>query len=61
MGRFKARSLILMFGLLKGPCYIGSTENPRAVESTRPTVTDWIGVSVCLLGMSIIMLGARQA
>lgn len=32
-----------------------------AVESTRPTVTDWIGVSVCLLGMSIIMLGARQA
>ena len=32
-----------------------------AVDSVRPTVTDWIGVSVCLLGMGIIMFGARQA
>lgn len=32
-----------------------------AVDAVRPSVTDWIGVGVCLLGMSIIMLGARQA
>jgi small multidrug resistance family-3 protein len=32
-----------------------------AVDSVRPTVTDWIGVGLCLLGMSIIMLGPRQA
>lgn len=32
-----------------------------AVDAVRPSVTDWVGVSVCLLGMSIIMLGARQA
>lgn len=32
-----------------------------AVDAIRPSVTDWIGVGVCLLGMSIIMLGARQA
>ncbi len=31
-----------------------------AVDAIRPTVTDWIGVGVCLLGMTIIMLGARQ-
>lgn len=31
-----------------------------AVDAIRPTVTDWIGVGVCLLGMAIIMLGARQ-
>ena len=32
-----------------------------AVDSVRPTVTDWIGVGLCLLGMSVIMLGARPA
>ena len=32
-----------------------------AVDSVRPTVTDWVGVGVCLLGMSIIMFGARPA
>lgn len=32
-----------------------------AVDAVRPSVTDWVGVGVCLLGMSIIMLGARQA
>lgn len=32
-----------------------------AVDSVRPTVTDWIGACVCLLGMGIILLGARQA
>ncbi|MGY0560885.1 YnfA family protein [Luteimonas sp. A277] len=31
-----------------------------AVDAIRPTVTDWVGVGVCLLGMCIIMLGARQ-
>jgi small multidrug resistance family-3 protein len=32
-----------------------------AVDSVRPTVTDWVGVGVCLLGMCIIMLGPRAA
>lgn len=32
-----------------------------AVDSVRPTVTDVVGVGVCLLGMAIIMLGGRQA
>lgn len=31
-----------------------------AVDSLQPTPTDWIGVSFCLLGMGIIMFGARQ-
>src|SRR3990170_4159600 len=26
-----------------------------AVDSVRPTVTDWVGVGVCLVGMTIIM------
>lgn len=30
------------------------------VDSVRPTLTDWIGVGLCLLGMAVIMLGARQ-
>lgn len=32
-----------------------------AVDSIRPTITDWVGVGLCLLGMCIIMSGARQA
>jgi small multidrug resistance family-3 protein len=32
-----------------------------AVDSVRPTLTDWIGVGLCLLGMAVIMLGPRQA
>ena len=32
-----------------------------AVESVQPTLTDWIGVSVCFLGMAIIMFGPRHA
>ena len=32
-----------------------------AVDSVRPTVTDWVGVGVCLLGMAIIMFGPRHA
>jgi len=32
-----------------------------AVDSVRPTVADWIGVGLCLLGMAVIMLGPRQA
>jgi small multidrug resistance family-3 protein len=31
------------------------------VDSIKPTVTDWIGALVCLLGMSIIMFGTRHA
>jgi small multidrug resistance family-3 protein len=27
------------------------------VDSIKPTLTDWLGVSVCLLGMVISMLG----
>lgn len=30
------------------------------VESIRPTLTDCVGVGVCLLGMSIIMFGPRD-
>ena len=30
-----------------------------AVDSIRPTATDLIGVGVCLVGMGIIMFGAR--
>lgn len=31
------------------------------VDSIRPTVTDWVGVAMCLLGMAVIMLGAKHA
>lgn len=31
------------------------------VDSIKPTLTDWVGVAVCLLGMAIIMLGAKHA
>ena len=31
------------------------------VESIKPTVTDLVGVSVCLIGMIIIMFGSRHA
>lgn len=30
------------------------------VDSIKPTLTDWVGALVCLLGMAIIMIGARQ-
>ena len=32
-----------------------------AVDSIRPTVTDWVGVGVVLIGMVIIMFGHRYA
>ncbi|HVO42785.1 MAG TPA: YnfA family protein [Aggregatilineales bacterium] len=32
-----------------------------AVDSVRPTITDWVGVSVCLVGMAIIVFGPRHA
>ena len=32
-----------------------------AVDSVRPSLTDWVGVAVSLLGMLIIMFGARSA
>ncbi len=31
-----------------------------AVDSIRPSVADWIGVGLCLLGMSVILFGPRQ-
>lgn len=30
-----------------------------AVDSVRPTATDWLGVGLCLLGMAVIMCGPR--
>ena len=32
-----------------------------AVDSIRPTITDWVGVGVVLIGMVIIMFGHRHA
>ncbi|MHC1697611.1 MAG: YnfA family protein [Geobacteraceae bacterium] len=32
-----------------------------AVDSIRPTLTDWVGVLVSLLGMAIIIFGSRSA
>ena len=32
-----------------------------AVDSVRPSLTDWVGVSVSMLGMLIIMFGPRHA
>ncbi|MDI1361375.1 YnfA family protein [Methylotenera sp.] len=31
------------------------------VESIKPSITDWIGVSVCFVGMVIIMFGTKHA
>jgi small multidrug resistance family-3 protein len=32
-----------------------------AVETIRPSLTDWVGVGIVLLGMAIIMFGPRHA
>ena len=32
-----------------------------AVDSVKPSAWDWLGVSLCLLGMSVIMFAPRQA
>ncbi len=32
-----------------------------AVDSIRPTVTDWLGVGIILIGMTIIMFGHRHS
>ncbi len=32
-----------------------------AVDSVRPSLTDWVGISVSLLSMAIIMFGPRHA
>ena len=32
-----------------------------AVDSVRPTLTDWVGVGVSLVGMAIIMFGRHSA
>jgi small multidrug resistance family-3 protein len=29
------------------------------VDKVRPTMSDWVGVAVCIVGMAIIMLGPR--
>lgn len=31
-----------------------------AMDSVRPSLTDWLGVGLALLGMAIIMLGPRN-
>lgn len=31
------------------------------VDQVRPTLTDWVGVSLCLAGMAVIMTGPRAA
>ena len=31
------------------------------VDSVKPTITDFVGVGVCLIGMLIIMFGSRYA
>ena len=30
-----------------------------AVDKVTPTPTDWLGVALCLLGMTVIMFGSR--
>lgn len=30
------------------------------VDKVRPTMTDWIGVAICLVGMAVIMFGPRS-
>lgn len=32
-----------------------------AVDRVQPTVTDWVGVAVCFIGMAIIMFGPRES
>jgi small multidrug resistance family-3 protein len=31
-----------------------------AVDSVRPSMTDWLGVGLALLGMAVIVLGSRN-
>lgn len=30
-----------------------------AVDAIRPTITDWIGVAICLVGVMVIMFGRQ--
>lgn len=30
------------------------------VDKVRPTMTDWIGAAICLVGMAVIMFGPRS-
>jgi small multidrug resistance family-3 protein len=32
-----------------------------AIDRVQPTVTDWVGVAVCFIGMAIIMFGPRES
>ncbi len=29
------------------------------VDSIKPTMTDWLGTSICLVGAAVIILGAK--
>lgn len=31
------------------------------VDKVRPTMTDWIGVGICFVGVAVIMFGPRSA
>lgn len=31
------------------------------VDKVKPTLTDWVGVALCLAGMAVIMFGPRPA
>lgn len=31
----------------------------RFAATMRPTLTDWVGVGVCLFGVAIVMFGPR--
>jgi small multidrug resistance family-3 protein len=31
------------------------------VDKVKPTMTDWVGVALCLAGMAVIMVGPRGA
>jgi small multidrug resistance family-3 protein len=31
------------------------------VDKVKPTMTDWVGVALCLAGMAVIMLGPRAS
>ena len=31
-----------------------------AVDKVTPTLTDWVGMGICLVGMAVIMFGPRQ-
>lgn len=32
-----------------------------AVDSIKPSMTDWLGAAICLIGAAVIILGAKSA